>query len=113
MRIGVPKERERAERRVALTPESVGRLVMQGLEVTVERDAGEAAGFGDEAYTAAGATVGDTPAAVFGGADLVAKVRRPSAEEVALLRPEATLVALLQPGADGGITPRLAERGVT
>jgi NAD(P) transhydrogenase subunit alpha len=51
--------------------------------------------------------------AVFGSADLVAKVRRPSAEEAALLRPGAALAALLQPGADGAVLPLLADRGVT
>ena len=58
MRVGVPKEAAPGERRVALVPETVGRLG-EGVEVVVEQGAGVDAGFTDEAYTDAGATIGD------------------------------------------------------
>ena len=58
MRVGVPKETAAGERRVALVPETIGRLG-EGVEVVVEPGAGVAAAFTDDAYTEAGATLGD------------------------------------------------------
>ena len=66
MKIGVPKETAANERRVALTPDAAGRLVKAGFSVLVERGAGEAASFGDDAFRAAGATLVATAAEVFG-----------------------------------------------
>ena len=96
MLIGVPKETHSSEHRVALIPESVGRLVKAGVTVHVERGAGLAAGFADSAYQAAGATLADA-ATVLAGADLVCKVQKPTAAEVAQLKPGAHLVSLLAP----------------
>src|SRR5439155_5167157 len=97
MNIGVPKETAANERRVALTPDVAGRLVKSGLTVLVERAAGEAASFGDAAYSAAGATAGATAAAVFAEGDVVLKVQPPSTEEVRLCREGGAVVALFQP----------------
>ena len=58
MRIGVPREATDGERRVALVPESVSRLVKSGVEVVVERGAGLAANFPDDQYEKAGASIG-------------------------------------------------------
>jgi alanine dehydrogenase len=99
MKIGIPRERgggERiAERRVALTPAGVREVVEAGATVYVEAGAGGGAGFEDEAYRRAGATVVYTAAEAFGRADLVLRVERPSGEEVALLPPGAALLAFL------------------
>ena len=81
MRIGIPKETEPGERRVALVPEIVGKLTSSGIDVIVEPGAGEAASFGDDAFREAGAELGDPWAA-----DVVAKVRKPSEAEVERLR---------------------------
>ena len=59
MRVGVPKESAPGERRVALVPESVERLVSAGSKVALEPGAGAAAGFSDDLYREAGATVAD------------------------------------------------------
>src|SRR5256712_12241597 len=99
MKIGVPKETAANERRVALTPEVAGRLGKSGLAVLVERGAGEAASFGDEAYQAAGATVVPAAAALFRQSDVVLKVQPPSRGEVRLCREGAALVAVFQPSA--------------
>jgi proton-translocating NAD(P)+ transhydrogenase subunit alpha len=108
VKIGVPRETTPGERRVALVPESVGRL--EGSDVLVERGAGEAAAFMDEAYAQAGAELTDRDA-VF-GADVVAKVRKPSDEEIGLLRDGVVLIGLLEPLTDKERLDRLAERGV-
>jgi proton-translocating NAD(P)+ transhydrogenase subunit alpha len=110
MRVGVPKERAAGERRVALVPELAGRLAANGFEVLVERGAGKAASFPDAAYEAAGARVVDD---VYGEADAVAKVQKPSEEEVARLRKDQVLIGFLQPLTDPEGIARLAGRGVT
>src|SRR5437899_6148894 len=113
MNIGVPKETAANERRVALTPDAAGRLVKAGFSVLVERGAGEAASFGDDAFGAAGATLVATAAEVFGQSDIVLKVQPPSAEEARLCREGAALVALFQPSAERETVSQLAARRVT
>jgi NAD(P) transhydrogenase subunit alpha len=109
MRVGVPRERAAGERRVALVPELVGRLVASGFEVLVERGAGDAASFPDSAYEEAGAQIVDD---VYGEADAVAKVQKPSEEEVRRLREGQVLLGFLQPLTDAEGIARLAGRGV-
>ena len=105
MRLGVPKETAPGERRVALVPETVGRLP-EGVEVVVEAGAGDAASFDDEAYRAAGATLGDP-----WSADVVAKVAWPEGGEAAKLRSGQALIAFLgTTGADS--LPALGAAGV-
>ncbi len=111
MKIGVPREVTEGERRVALVPESVGRLAQVELEVLVERGAGEAAAFRDEAYAEAGAELSDRDR-IFAEADVVAKVRKPSDDEVGRLRDGVVLIGLLEPLTDKERLDRLAERGV-
>jgi NAD(P) transhydrogenase subunit alpha len=113
MKIGVPKETAVNERRVALTPDVAGRLVKSGLSVLIERGAGEAASFGDEAYGAAGATIVATAADLFGQSDVVLKVQPPSSDEVRLCREGAALIALFQPSAEREAVSQLAARKVT
>ncbi|HEY6156513.1 MAG TPA: Re/Si-specific NAD(P)(+) transhydrogenase subunit alpha [Gemmatimonadales bacterium] len=113
MKIGVPKETAANERRVALVPDTAGRLVKTGLEVVVEQGAGVAAAFPDEAYRAAGAGLVATPADVFGGSDVVLKVQPPAPAEVALCREGAALVAVFQPAAERAVVAALAARKVT
>ena len=106
MKVGVPKETAQGERRVALVPELVSKL--DGIEVVVEQGAGAAASFTDEAFTEAGAAIGDPWAA-----DLVAKVRKPSDDEVGKLRDGQVLIGFLQPLTDQEGIERLSSRGVT
>jgi NAD(P) transhydrogenase subunit alpha len=108
VRIGVPRELEPGERRVALVPDAVTRLAPGGFEVVVEPGAGAAASFPDDAYAAAGATVSDS----VWEADAVAKVRKPTADEVQRLRSGQVLVGFLEPLTDHAGIERLAERGV-
>jgi len=96
MRIGVPKETAANERRVALTPDVAGRLTKGGHAVVIERGAGMAAFFPDEAYSAAGPTIGDR-ATVLGQSDIVLQVQAPNAAELAQYREGSALVAFFQP----------------
>ncbi len=111
MRIAVLRETAAGERRVALIPDHVARLVKEGHEVRVERGAGAEAGFPDEAYAAAGAAVTDAAAAL-AGAEVVVAVRRPPPERVEALPAGAVLVGLLAP-LDRPLLEPLARRGVS
>jgi NAD(P) transhydrogenase subunit alpha len=113
MKVGVPKETAANERRVALVPETVGRLVKGGLDVLVERGAGSGAFCPDDVYAAAGGTVVADRATLLGQADVVLKVQGPAPAEVALCREGAALVALFQPGADPALVQQLAARKLT
>jgi H+-translocating NAD(P) transhydrogenase subunit alpha len=108
MRIGVPRETRAGERRVALVPEIVGKLVPAGFEVLVERGAGEAASFPDAAYKEAGAQLVDD----WADAEGVVKVQKPSEEEARRLREGQVLIGFLQPLTDPAGIERLAQRGV-
>jgi NAD(P) transhydrogenase subunit alpha len=109
MRVGVPRESAPGERRVALVPEVVARLVPGGFEILVEAGAGEAASFPDAAYEEAGALLGSDP----WSADAVVKVQAPSAEEAGRLREGQILIGFLQPLTDREGIERLSARGVT
>jgi NAD(P) transhydrogenase subunit alpha len=113
MQIGVPKETAPRERRVALAPDSVGRLVKSGIRVVIEHDAGAAASFPDSAYVAAGATIAPTFAETVADSDVVTKVQRPSVTEARALKTGSVLVSLFQPSAAADVLPTLAERSVT
>ena len=111
MRVVVPKEAEAGERRVALIPDSVGRLVGAGFTIGVEQGAGAPAGFPDAEYTAAGAEV-VARNELFAGAEAVVRVARPSAEEIVELASGTVLIGFLSPLTDPAGIERLAARGV-
>jgi proton-translocating NAD(P)+ transhydrogenase subunit alpha len=108
MRIGVVRETAPGERRVALVPETVGRLAKAANQVVVERGAGEASSFPDRLYTEAGATIGDA-----WSAELVLKVQRPSDDELGRLPEGAVLIAFLAPLVNHDLVRELARRRVT
>jgi len=110
MYIGVPAESAAGETRVAATPETVKKLVAQGHSVRVQSGAGVAASAPDAAYQAVGAEVVAAASAL--GAELVLKVRAPSAPELAQMRPGATLVGMLNPFDAAGLAA-LAQAGLT
>ncbi len=101
MRIGVAAESVAGEARVAATAETVKKLVAQQQQVLVQRGAGERAGVLDGDYQAAGATLVDAGEAL--GAELVLKVRRPQAQELAQMRQGAAVVGMLDPFDNEGL----------
>lgn len=111
MRVAVLREAVAGERRVALAPEHVARLTKAGHVLQVERGAGDAAGFDDAAYAAAGGAVRDGGGAL-AQAEVVAMVQRPSDAQADALPAGALLVALLAPHRHRALLERLAARGV-
>ena len=110
MLIGVPAETTAGETRVAVTPETVKKLVASGHAVRVQSGAGVAASVTDAAYQAAGAEITDVAAAF--GADMVLKVRTPSESETALMKPGTVVIGMLNPFDAAGLQ-RLATAGLT
>jgi NAD(P) transhydrogenase subunit alpha len=100
MKVGTPKETAAGENRVAMTPESAGMLQKLGYECLIQSGAGDAAGFSDEAYKAAGVAVVKTAADLWKQADIVAKVRQPSKAELKHLREGLTLISFFNPAAN-------------
>ncbi len=111
--IGVPRETAAGEKRVATVPEVVEKLVKLGFAVAVESGAGEASNFDDEAYRAAGARVVHGADALWGEADIVFKVRAPSAEELARMREGCTLVSFIWPAQNPELMQQLAAKKAT
>ena len=113
MLIGVPTEIVPGERRVALVPETVAKLVRAGHTFLIQRGAGTAASFVDADYEAAGATLAASAADVYAKAAFVAKVARPTAEELALMRPGQTLLGFLSPLGDPASVEAFAAAKIT
>ena len=112
MRVGIPKETARGEARVAIAPDVVKRLARKDVEFVVEAGAGDAASITDEALREAGATIA-TDASDVWGADVVAKVRAPSPEEIGRMRDGGVVIGFLAPLTDPDTTRALADAGVT
>jgi NAD(P) transhydrogenase subunit alpha len=112
MRIAVPLETAPGELRVALTPDSITRLVQAGHEIQMQAGAGARAGFPDSAYLATGATVvgADT---LYDGVTLVCRVQPPSPDETAKMPRELSLLSLLNPARNEPLLQQFAERGIT
>ena len=114
MRVGVPREIVPGEKRVALVPEVIPPLLKLGHTVAVETGAGVRAGFTDQEYSAAGATIEATPGSIY-SAEMVLKIQRPTTGtggELEMLRPGTVLIGLLQPSGDPAIFTALAERQI-
>jgi NAD(P) transhydrogenase subunit alpha len=112
VKVAVPKETAPGERRVALVPDTVARLTGAAVEVVVEAGAGEGAWFGDDAYREAGAIVVSGRDELYGGADVVVRVRKPSADEVAVMPEGVAVIAFLEPLSDPDGVERLSERRI-
>ena len=119
MKLAVPKECRPGERRVAVTPENVARLIKLGFAVAVEHDAGAAASFGDDDYIAAGAEIVADTRAIWQTGDIVLKVQPPAmhpalnVHEAELIREGGTLISFLCPGKNKELVDRLAARKAT
>lgn len=111
--IAVTRERRDGETRCALTPETVKKLTALGATVTVEAGTGLGSSIPDEDYAAAGARVAPDTKAALAGADLLLKVRGPTAQETSALKPGAVVAALLDAYREKETVAALAGAGVT
>src|ERR1039458_8378557 len=110
MILGVPKETVSGERRVALVPELVPRLIHAALDVAVESGAGAESGFPDLEYAQKGARL---ESEVFAHADILLKVRPPAVDEIMRLKESSTYIGFLEPIAGSPQIKLLGERKIT
>ena len=113
MKVGVVKETLPGERRVAVVPDTVAKLVAAKLEVAIQAGAGSEAFYADDAYQKAGGTLVPEARAVLSQADAVLKVQPPSQDEIGALKSGAILISFLQPSAHADIVKALAAQRVT
>jgi len=113
VKIAVPRETAEGETRVALTPQIAGQLIGDGVEVLVQSGAGAGSSNLDDAYREAGATIVPDAPALYGQADLVVRVGRPSDEEVEMMRKGTVLIGTLGTLAKPELAQKLAKAGVT
>jgi H+-translocating NAD(P) transhydrogenase subunit alpha len=112
MKVAVVKENAPGEQRVALVPETVQKLTQGGLEILVERGAGDGAWFPDGTYTAAGAAITSTDD-LYATADVILTVTRPDEAALRRLRAGQAVIGMLAPLIDPHLASSLADRGVT
>lgn len=119
MRIGIPKEIHRGEKRVATVPEVAEKLIKLGYAVTVETGAGEGANFADDTYRSVGCEIAPDRRALWAEADIVLKVRGPEShpelaiDEVSSLKEGGTLIGFIWPAQNPELLERLAARRAT
>ena len=112
-RIGVPREIFPGEKRVATVPDVVTKLTKLGFGVVVETGAGDLADLSDDAYREAGASIAGSATELWSSADIVFKVRPPTADEVALMHEGQTLIGFVWPAQNPELMQQLAAKKVT
>jgi NAD(P) transhydrogenase subunit alpha len=113
MKISVPKETHPGETRAPLTPDGAAKLVKLGAQVEVEAGLGTAAGFADEAYVKAGATISTDRQALVSSGDMVLRLRKPPVDEIAWLKPNSVHASFLDPFNEKELIQKFAERGIS
>lgn len=113
MKIGTPKEILDGENRVAMTPDSARALQKLGYVCAIETGAGARAGFRDADYEAAGVEIVKTAAALWKGADIVAKLRVPTETELKRLRKDQTLITFFNPAENEAGLEMAAKKGAS
>ncbi len=111
--VGVPAEQAAGENRVAMTPDSAVQMQKLGYDCFIETGAGRASGFSDESYRSAGVRIADSATALYDAADIVAKVRPPSREELDYLGTGKTLISFFYPAQNAELLELARERGAT
>lgn len=113
MLIAVPRETWPGELRSALVPQNAKKLIASGFDVAVESGVGERAGFPDAAFAEVGVTVEPDRAGLLAKADIVLRVRKPDADDVASLKSGAIHISFLDPFNEKALVDSMAAKGVT
>ena len=113
MQIAVPSETLANEKRVALIPDAVKKLVRAGFDVVIESGAGVKAGFADAEYTEAGATLSSDRHALLSGADILLRVNKPSLDDIKQVKRGALHISYLDPYNEAELVDAMAGQGVS
>ena len=112
MKVGIPKEIEPKEFRVAATPKTVKRLIKQGFEVLIQKDAGLKANFSNEEFKEAGASIVASEKEIYQNADVALKVLAPENHEIDLMEEGLVLLSYLWPAQNPDLLKKLADKKV-
>ena len=112
MKVGVPKEVEVDESRVAATPKTVKRLIKQGFDVYIQSGAGSQANYADNLFEEAGANILSSAEEVYSSCDIILKVQPVTHDEVKLMKKDQVMLSYLSPGQNGELLSAIAEQGV-
>ena len=113
MRIAIPKETHPGENRVPITPDTAKKLCRMGADLVIEAGMGAGSGFDDAQYTEVGATVSTDRADLFGTADVLLRLRKPTMEEVGMMRSGCIHISYLDPFNEHELVNALKAQGVT
>lgn len=113
MLIGVLKETHPGEKRVAVIPDTVKKLVKLGAELTVEAGLGQGSGFADSEYADAGATVASGRNDILSQSDIILRIRKPEADDAGKLKQGCIHISYLDPFNEGALVDSLAQNGVS
>ena len=113
MRIVIPKESHPGENRVPITPDIAKKLCRMGATLVIESGMGTSAGFADSEYTEVGATVSSDRRELISNADILLRIRKPSMDEVKLMRRGCIHISFLDPFNEHELVNALKEQGVT
>jgi len=113
MKIFIPKEHEADETRVAVIPDTVGKLAKKGMQVAVESGVGLRCGHDDHAYQEAGAEIASDRQAMLGAADMVLRIGKPPMDEVAVLKRGCIHISFLDPFNERDLVEKLQECGIS
>ena len=112
MKVGIPMEIEPKELRVAATPKTVKRLIKQGFEVRIQKDAGLKANFSNTDFEEAGAILVDSATDIYGNCDIALKVLAPSEQEIDLMKEGLVTLSYLWPAQNEALLKKLAAKKV-
>lgn len=111
--VGVPKETEELEKRVALTPDTVAKLIEKGLKVQIEKDAGLASNYLDTSYREAGATIAESRDQLFASSDILLSIQTPPQNDLEKLKEGSVLICFLWALQNRDLVEHLKNAGVT
>ncbi|NQY10925.1 MAG: Re/Si-specific NAD(P)(+) transhydrogenase subunit alpha [Flavobacteriales bacterium] len=112
MKVAIPTEVSPKELKVAATPKTVKRLIKQGFEVSIQKDAGVRANFTDAEFEEAGASIVQSAADIYGKSDIVLKVKEPTFDEIELMKEGLVMLSYLWPAQNPDLLDKLAAKKV-
>ena len=113
MIVGIPKETDLGEKRTAVVPADVKKFVRLGADVKVEAGLGANAGFSDQEYTDAGASVSENRSELLQTSDIVLRIRKPDREEISKLKKNSVHVSFLDPFNESALIEGFRKNDIT
>ena len=113
LRVGIPKEIKRDERRVAMIPEEIEELIKRGIEVYIEKGAGERIGYKDEEYEKVGCKISKDKRELYERGEIIVKVKEPQEEEYEYIRENHIIITFFHFASSGELLKKMMEKRTT